>query len=339
MISIRPTLESMNRRLLAAPAALTLLALTACGSGDGGSSTGGAASQGGKDGKLGVVASFYPLQHAAEQIGGQHVQVTNLTKPGSEPHDLELTPKDVATLSQADLAIYEKGLQSAVDTAVADTKPDKALDVATAANLSLTHGETIGEDGHDHATESAEEHAGHSHGKGAKDPHFWLDPQRYAKVSQAIADRLKQADPAHAADYDANLKAFTGRLTALDSELAAGLKGCTNTTIVTSHAAFGYLADRYGLQQVAISGLSPEEEPEPAKLAEIAKYAKSHKVTTIYAETLVSPAIAQTVAKETGAQTAVLDPIEGITDSSAAKDYVGVMKANLATLKKGQSCP
>ena len=178
-------------------------------------------------------------------------------------------------------------------TAVADTKPDKALDVATAANLSLTHGETIGEDGHDHSTESAEEHAGHSHGKGAKDPHFWLDPQRYAKVFQAIADRLKQADP----------------------------------------------ADRYGLQQVAISGLSPEEEPEPAKLAEIAKYAKSHKVTTIYAETLVSPAIAQTVAKETGAQTAVLDPIEGITDSSAAKDYVGVMKANLATLKKGQSCP
>lgn len=327
----------MDRRLLAAPAALGLVALSACGPGDGSASSHGSAAA--EDGTITVVASFYPLQYAAEQIGGRHVQVSNLTTPGAEPHDLELTPKDVATLSRADLAVYEKGLQSAVDTAVADTAPDKALDVAAAADLSLTHGETIGADGHDHAGESAEEHAGHSHGEGAKDPHFWLDPLRYAKVSQAIADRLGQVDPAHAADYDANLKAFTGRLTALDQELAAGLKGCTNRTIVTSHAAFGYLADRYRLRQVAISGLSPEEEPEPAKLAQIATYAKAHRVTTIYAETLVSPAIAQTVAKETGAQTAVLDPIEGITDASAAKDYVGVMQANLAALKKGQSCP
>lgn len=286
-----------------------------------------------------MVASFYPLEFAVRQIGGDHVDVTNLTKPGEEPHELELKPQDVATVSKAQLAVYEKGLQPAVDDAV---KPlgDKAFDVATAANLTLKapdEGEEHEEHGASSAGATPEEHE-HEHDHGAQDPHFWLDPQRYAAVADAIAARLATADPAHKADYDKNLASFKERLTALDKDFATHLKTCTTKQLVTSHAAFGYLAERYGLTQVPISGISPEEEPDPAKLAKVAAFAKANKISTIYAETLVSKATAETVAKETGATVAVLDPIEGITDTSAGKDYLEVMAANLATLQKGQSC-
>ncbi|WP_409483926.1 metal ABC transporter substrate-binding protein [Arsenicicoccus dermatophilus] len=335
----------MKHRLLAV-CTLSALALTACG-GAGGSATstsaagGGPAGAGaGAGGKVGVVASFYPLEFAVRQIGGDHVDVTNLTRPGEEPHELELKPQDVAAVSKAQVAVYEKGLQPAVDDAV---KPlgDKALDVATAANLTL-EAPAEGEEHQDAQASSAgatpDAHA-HAHEQGARqDPHFWLDPQRYATVAEAIAARLATTDPAHKADYDKNLASFKERLTALDTSFATHLKTCTTKQLVTSHAAFGYLAQRYGLTQVPISGISPEEEPDPAKLAKVAAFAKANKISTIYAETLVSKATAETVAKETGATVAVLDPIEGITDTSAGKDYLEVMAANLATLQKGQSC-
>jgi zinc transport system substrate-binding protein len=297
------------------------LALSACGSG-------GTTADSATGDKLAVVASFYPLQLATEQVGGAHLAVTSLTKPGAEPHDIELTPRDVAAVSKARLVVYEKGLQGAVDQAVESQGADRSFDVAPAARLDLLFQPTIG----------APAQGAGANAPGTTDPHFWLDPQRYSDVAKAIAQRLSSVDPAHKADYEKNAKVFEDRLATLGQDFTAGLAGCRRKEIVTSHAAFGYLAERFGLRQIAINGLSPGAEPKAAVLAAVSTYAKAHEVTTIYAETLVSPAIAQTVANETGAKLATLDPIEGLTDKSQGKDYFEVMHSNLTALQDGQSC-
>jgi len=294
-----------TRWLRAALLAIVALALGGCGS------TGTTATT---DGRLAVVAAFYPLQFATQQIGGDLVSVSSLTRPGAEPHDVELTPRDVATVSRATLVVYERGLQGAVDNAVESQAGDRGLDVAPAAHLDLTIG------------------------AGTPDPHFWLDPQRYSEVATAIADRLALVDPAHRADFARNANAFKGKLAALSEEFATGLARCQRRDIVTSHAAFGYLAKRFDMRQIPINGLSPDAEPKAGALATVSAYAKSHGVTTIYAETLASPAIARTVALETGTTMATLDPVEGLTDSSSGRDYFEVMRANLKALRVGQGC-
>jgi zinc transport system substrate-binding protein len=278
---------------------------------------------------LKVTAAFYPLQYAAEQVGGSHVEVTGLTKPGTEPHDLELTPKNVSTLANADLVVYEKGFQPAVDAAVADQAHDAAFDVSEAARLDLAA------EPQEHEGESAEEHAAH---EGTQDPHFWLDPTKYAAVVTALGARLAALDPANASEYTRRAADLSARLMALDREFETGLARCTSKDLVTSHAAFGYLAARYGLHQEGISGISPDTEPSAAQMREISAHIAEHDVKTVYSETLVSPALAETLARETGASVAVLDPLEGISDISAGKDYFAVMRANLATLQKGQGC-
>ena len=295
------------RRLAVAPLIIATLALSGCGSSA-------ARVNGTQDGKLAVVASFYPLQYATQQVGGDFVEVTSLTKPGAEPHDVELTPRDVASVSKASLVVYALGLQSAVDKAVTSQADDRSLDVTPAANLNLTLA------------------------SGATDPHFWLDPQRYSAVATTIAERLGQLDPAHRSDYAKNATLFAGKLERLGQELTTGLAGCQRKDIVTSHSAFGYFAQRFGMTQVAINGLSPDQEPTAGALATVSAYARSHQVTTIYAETLVSPAIAATVAKESGATLATLDPIEGLTEKSKGKDYFEVMRSNLKALQAGQGC-
>lgn len=315
-----------NLTLLSSLLVVAVLGLAACGSSSsetaGGSGGTGPSSD---DGKLQLVASFYPLQYAAERVGGDGVTVANLTKPGAEPHDLELNPQDVAAVADADLVVYLSGFQPSVDDAVASEAGDRAFDAAPAARLDLT-----GVD-EEHADEGTAD-------EGTADPHFWLDPTRLADVGDALADRLAKADPDQADTFTANAAAFRKDLEALDAELEAGLSSCANTDIVTSHQAFGYLAQRYGLTQVGIAGLSPEAEPDAATIARVADFVTENKVATIYYETLVSPAVAETVAAETGAATAVLDPIEGISDASAAQDYLGVMRANLESLKAGQPC-
>ena len=277
---------------------------------------------------LAVVASFYPLQFATQQIGGDHVAVTSLTKPGAEPHDVELTPRDVASVSRAKLVVYERGLQGAVDKAVESQGGDRGLDVAPAANLDLFFQPTVG----------APAKTAGANAPGTTDPHFWLDPQRYSDVAKVISARLASVDPANKADYEKNAKAFEDKLAALAEEFTTGLASCQRKDIVTSHAAFGYLAERFGMVQIAINGLSPDQEPKAGELAAVSTYARAHGVTTIYAETLVSPAIAQTVAKEAGARMATLDPIEGLTDQSGGKDYFEVMRSNLKALQAGQGC-
>lgn len=298
-----------SRRLRLAPLAIaiTALALGACGSP-------GATADGRVDGKLAIVASFYPLQFATQEIGGDFVAVTSLTRPGAEPHDVELTPRDVASVSKALLVVYQRGLQGAVDQAVESQGGDRGLDIAASANLDLTLA------------------------SGGTDPHFWLDPQRYSSVAAVIAERLAVVDPAHRADYQRNAARFSSRLDELGQEFSTGLSSCRRKDIVTSHSAFGYLADRFGMSQIPINGLSPDEEPRAGVLATVSAYARAHGVTTIYAETLTSPAIAQTVARETGATMATLDPIEGLTNESSGKDYFEVMRSNLKTLRAGQGC-
>ena len=306
------------RRLrgVVALAVATLLALSACGDTSAGADD---------DARLDLVAAFYPLHWALQQIAGPRATVTSLTKAGAEPHDLELSPQDVEKVADADLVVYLKGFQPAVDVAVRREAARRGYDVSTAARLTLPG--TATEEGERRDDEAP-----------AGDPHFWLDPVRLATVGEALLARLVKIDPAHAAEYRANARALTTRLDALHREFQAGLRRCASRDLVTSHRAFGYLAERYGLTQVGISGLSPEDEPKPAELARIANFVEKNPVRTIYYETLVSPAVARTVARETGAATEVLDPIEGLTRRSQGKNYLQVMRSNLTNLRKGQRC-
>ncbi|MCA0143925.1 metal ABC transporter substrate-binding protein [Blastococcus sp. LR1] len=325
-------------------AALTLSATALLAAGCGSDGDDGAA-----DGELTVVAGFYPLEWAAARVGGERVSVSSLTPAGAEAHDLELAPRDVAAVGEADLLVYLEGFQPALDEAATSEAGDSAWDAGQAADLiegehDHGHEEHEGEE-HEGEEHEGEEHEGeehaeeeHDHGDEAVDPHFWLDPIRLAAVGDALAERLAELDPDGASTYEENAAALRADLSALDGEMTAGLAGCTVDTLVTSHDAFGYLGERYGLDVVGISGLSPSQEPSAAGLAEITNLVQERGITTVYTETLVDPAVAETVAEEAGVRTAVLDPIEGLTDESQGEDYLQVMRANLATLQEGQSC-
>ncbi|HWJ96697.1 MAG TPA: zinc ABC transporter substrate-binding protein, partial [Acidimicrobiales bacterium] len=283
------------------------------------------------DSTIEVEAAFYPLQWIAEQVGGSGVTVSSLTPPGAEPHDLELTPKQVAGIGEADVVVKLSGFQPAVDDATGDRK--NVFDVADVVDLDLTTTEHEHEGSEDHA----DEEEGHDDEKVA-DPHFWLDPTLLAEVAPALADRFGKLDPDHAAAYQQRADDTVALLDGIDDDFAKGLDSCQSTDLVTSHQAFGYLARRYGLTQVGINGLSAEQEPSPGRLAEVTDFVEDHGVRTIYFETLIPSDIARTIADETGADTAVLDPIEGLTDESAGDDYPSVMAANLEALRAGQSC-
>jgi zinc transport system substrate-binding protein len=318
---------------------LRLLAAVVAGAAVAGTSAGCESAASSPDGA--IVTSFYPIQLAVQQITGGSLPVTVLTKPGAEPHDLELTPQDVAGMTKARLVVYADGFQPAVDDAIGQVDSSSVLDVADAADLDLTatdehEGETADEHAQHGEAASPAEDDGHDHA--GADPHFWLDPQRYADVARAIGTRLEQADPANAARYAKNTEQFVGRLGALDDDLARGLASCRSQVLVTSHTAFGYFAERYGLKQHGITGLSPDAEPSGAALKAVSDLVRSEGVTTIFQETLVEPHLAQTVATTTGANVATLDPIEGITRASAGKDYFEVMRSNLAALQKGLDC-
>ncbi|MET9536705.1 zinc ABC transporter substrate-binding protein [Streptomyces sp. NPDC006553] len=329
---------NVRRRLISSTAvagavALGIVTLSACGG------TSDAADKG-SDGKLDVVASFYPMQYLAEQIGGGHVAVNTLTKPGVEPHDLELKPKQIGELGEADVVLYLKGIQPAVDDAIAQAGVKNTVDAATLTKLEA-HGTGVGHAGHDHAEgehaegEHAEEEAGHDHGSEAgADPHIWLDPVKYAEVAKGVGTALEKADPANAADYKKNTDALVKKLGDLNTDFANGLKNTTTKTFITTHSAFGYLAERYGLDQEGISGIDPESEPSPARIKELQDVAKKDKVTTVFFETLASDKTAKTLAGDTGLKTDVLDPLEGITDTSKGDDYIEVMRSNLAALQK-----
>ncbi len=320
---------------------LGLTALSACSTSD--------AADGGNGDKLKVTASFYPMQFLTERIGGEHVAVTTLTKPGVEPHDLELTPRQIGSISESDYVLYLKGIQPAVDDAIKQSGVKNTVDAATLTTLE-NHGSEVsghdhGHEGDEHADEHGhegeeahEEHSegdGHNHGEeGGADPHIWLDPVKYAEVAKGVGKSLEKADPDHAADYKKNTDALVAELGELNTAYETGLKNTSTKTFITTHSAFGYLAERYGLTQQGIAGIDPEAEPSPARIQEIHTIAEKEKVTTVFFETLASDRTAKTLAKDTGLKTGVLDPLEGITDKSQGADYIEVMESNLAALQK-----
>jgi len=257
-------------------------------------------------GKRTVVAAFYPLAYAAERIGGPALHVSNLTPPGAEPHDLELTPRAVARIESADVVLYlSHGFQPAVSKAVAQAR-GKRIDIL--AGLPLRRSAEAGL---------------------TADPHVWLDPVLFARIVRKIGVAL-----------DRPAGAFVADLRQLDREYRTGLRNCARREIVTSHAAFGYLGGRYGLTQVAITGLAPESEPSPQQLAHVIDIVRRTHATTVFFETLVSPRLAETVAREVGAKTAVLDPIEGLTpaEQKHGDNYLTLMRRNLVALRQALGC-
>ncbi|HSE08631.1 MAG TPA: metal ABC transporter substrate-binding protein [Nocardioidaceae bacterium] len=275
-----------------------------------------------------VVASFYALEYVAERVVGDHAEVVNLTSPGVEPHDLELTVRQTAEVSEADLVVYEKGLQPAVDEAVEQHGPERVVEVTEAIELAPL-------DPDEHADETDEEHAGHA--ASDVDLHFWLDPERMATLAEDVQRQMSEVDPQHAADYEANLEAFRKDLTEVDAVYAEGLADCEIDTVVVSHDAFGYL-EKYGLRFESIAGLSPEAEPSAAHLAELARLIEDEGISTVFSETLASPAMAETLARDLGIETAVLDPVEGPSDESASQDYLSLMRSNLEKLRAANRC-
>src|SRR3954470_13558281 len=281
MIVISSQSGPMNRATLLATSAALVIAVAGCSA-----DTGTARPDRGTQ----AVAAFYPLQYVSEQVGGDRVAVTNLVKPGAEPHDLELQPRQLAQLSDADLVVYLRGFQPSVDEGVDQEAAKKSIDVSTVTTLR-------------EAAAGGEE-------KG-KDPHVWLDPTRLSVIADAVAQRLAWIDPADRDGILDRTHALVDKLTALDREYAAGLANCQRHEIVTSHAAFGYLAERYHLTQVPITGINADEDPTPQQFAEVVRKARASRATTVFFEALVSPKIARTLATTVGAKAEVLDPIEG----------------------------
>lgn len=343
--------QSRARALVTLP--VVALVLASCGDSEDSET---AASQ--ESGDLEVVVGFYPLEFATNRIVGDLGTVETLTSPGVDPHDTELSPQSVAGVKSADVVIYSANLQSSVDAAVEAQAADHSFDVNEAADLieagdtdehdhgdeeghSDEEGEHADEDGHTdeegHSDEEGE-HAEEKHDHGGTDPHFWLDPARMAGVSQAIANELAQVDPDNADTYQANAEELVTELTTLKEEYDTGLASCAQEDLITTHEAFGYIAEPYGFHQIGITGLAPDSEPSAARLAEVSGIVEEVDATTVYSEILLGSDIAETVANETGAQVLVLDPIEGVTDASPGEDYVEIMRANLENLREGQGC-
>ena len=293
-----------------------------------------ALSDSGEDGTLSVAASFYPLEFVAQRVGGDLVDVSVLTAPGQEPHDLELSVAQTVEVAEADLVLLEGALQPVVADAVEQNGTGVALDVEDVVDLRASSDE------HDHGEggESGNED-GEDHDHGAEDPHFWLDPLLVAQYADAVADELADLDPAHAADYRAGAEDLVADLEDLDARWTAGLADCERDVVVVSHDAFGYL-DRYGLDLHGIAGLSPDSEPTPAVLGELQELIRTEGVTTVFTETLAPPALADTLAEDAGVTTAVLDPIEGLTPEAVddGQDYLALMDQNLAALREANGC-
>jgi len=277
---------------------------------------------------LTVVAAVYPLQFVAQAVGGEHVNVDTAVPPGVEPHELELSPAAVRALGAADLVLRIDGFQAAVDDAVATTGA-RSLDVASVVALHA------GEHEHDDHDAHGEPADGHGHNHGDLDPHFWLDPRLLADFAFALADELTALDPDHADAFAANAQRLASELTALHESFAAGLASCERRQIVTGHAALGYLAEAYDLEQLGITGLDPESEPSPARMREIVALVEDSGATTVFAEAASASSVVEAVAADTGVAIAVLSPLETVGDG---EDYLSVMRRNLDALREGLGC-
>lgn len=331
-------MSSASRRLRTPALAVLALATTVTLAGCSALSDDAGAQDGGGD-KVSVAAGFYPLQYVAERVGGDLVEVEAASAPGKDPHDAELTVQETATIASADLVVLLEGFQPAVDEATEQNGTGEVLDAADVVELLPAE-----EDDHDHADDHAgdhaddhaDDHAGHDHGD--DDPHFWLDPLRMAEVGVAMADALSEVDPDHADEYAANAARLSTDLEELDKEFRTGLAQCELDTVVVAHDAFGYLEDRYGLHFDPVAGLTPDAEPTPADLQELQELIREEGITTVFSERLASQQFTGALADDLGLETAVLDPLEGLSDETADEDYLSLMRANLAALQEANSC-
>jgi zinc transport system substrate-binding protein len=265
------------------------------------------------DGRFGVAASFYPLAEAARQVGGDAIDITDLTPAGAEPHDLEPTTDQIDAIQSADVVLL-MGRHFQPSMEVAARRKSDGLVITMLDALRLP--------------------------KGNDDPHVWLDPVEMQHIVSSVREALQLQDSAHERDFLRAEARYLDELRALDADYRNALMTCRSRIIVTAHAAFGWLAKRYGLEQHAIAGISPDREPDPRRIADLAGLVRSQKVTTVFTEELVSPKIANTLAREAGVKTAVLDPIESIAKHKQRKgaDYVSIMRENLETLRRALGC-
>jgi zinc transport system substrate-binding protein len=281
--------------------------------------------------KLTVAATIYPLADFAKKVGGEHVEVMTLTPPGVEPHDFEPTPRDLEKLDSSKVFIYNgAGLESWVDRVRHSLDPKKTVIVNATQSLNLLKIEE--EHAHDE-----EEHGEEGHHHGEWDPHVWLDPVMAEQQAARIRDALIQADPDHRTEYENNYRKLSERLSELDRKFSELTRKADIKEIVVSHAAFGYLAERYGLEQIAVAGLSPMDEPSPKAMEEILHVMKEHGIRHVFFETLANVKVAEAIRKETGAEALTLHPIEGLTEDEVRRgeDYFSLMQKNLENLKKG----
>ncbi len=262
--------------------------------------------------KISVVTSFYPLYEFSKRIGGEKAEVSVLVPAGAEPHDWEPGPQDIIKVESSKIFVYNgAGLEPYIDKIITKTESRKLIVVDSSEGIDLI------KEG------------------GTHDPHIWLDPALAKHQVDAMEKAFIKADPKNSDYYMANSQALRQDLDALDANISKEFAPAKKTVFITAHAAFGYFAKRYGLTQIAIAGLSPDIEPSPAKIAEIVKLAQENKVKYIFFETLVSPKLSETIAKEVGAQTLVLNPIEGLSEDQIkqGKNYFTLMWENVKNLK------
>ena len=280
---------------------------------------------------ISIVAASYPFEFVVERVVGDKAEVSTLVPPGVEAHDYELTPKQIAALNSADLVIYQSGMTAAIDDAVQASANESVLNTGDEVDLlPYAHEESHDDESHDEDD--------HDHDHGAYDPHIWLDPNNMVLVAEAVKQRMVEIDPTNASVYAENTESLVADLRELDADFTTGLKDCERTVFITSHAAFGYLANAYDLRQIAIAGITPESSPSPTRLADIQILAKDYGITTILTETLASPAFSETLARDLGIGTDVLDPLEGLSQDSRGDDYLEIMRSNLATLRLANGC-
>lgn len=275
-----------------------------------------------------VVASYYPLYDFARQVGGDKIRLSNMTPAGAEPHDFEPSAKDLARAQTAAVFIYNGG--NLEPWAEKFTQAFSGTVVRAKDHIDVRSGYD-----HEHEAEAEADH-----GEPVDDPHFWLDPVLAQQIVKNIGDGLQRADPANADYYAANAERYSRQLADLDEAFRKGLSDCKQRTIIVSHESVGYLTARYNLEAEAITGLSPEVEPSAARLAELTQLVQQKQIRYVFFESLVSRQLADTIARESGAQTLVLDPIEGLTDEAqkAGKDYLGIQRDNLGNLRRALSC-
>lgn len=279
--------------------------------------------------KIEITTSFYPLAEFSRQVGGEFVQVQSLTPTGVEPHDFEPAPRQVQTIYESDLFVFNGGGVDAWASDLAPSIEQNGVQILEMSGL-MTNLLPV--------TESEEE--GEDHEEELFDEHFWLSPKLAQREVEVIADALIAIDPIHAAQYQMNAKSFIDELQELDQEYEQGLAVCDIRVSVTSHAAFAYLAKDYDFQQLPLTGLSPDEEPSAGSLAKLSEIAKELGVKYVFFETLVDPKLAQTLAREIGAQTLVFNPLEGLTEEefNLGENYLSIMMENLDNLRTAMLC-